>query len=75
MAGRAPHTHGSRDFVDTAHHGDSHGTEYVDLLEATEFEDDTLPARCACGAHTLSRRELRDAVRSHTHTLSTATGK
>ncbi|MFD4180647.1 hypothetical protein [Rhodococcus sp. NPDC058514] len=64
-----PHTHGSRDFVDTAHHGDNLGSEFVDLLEASEFEDDALPVRCACGSRTLSRQELQQAVRSHTHTL------
>lgn len=70
VSGTGPHAHGSRDRVDTAHHGDSQGSEYVDLLEATEFEDDTLPARCGCGAHTLSRKELKEAVHSHTRTLS-----
>lgn len=69
VSGGGPHAHGSRDFVDTAHHGDSLGSEFVDMLAATAFEDDAVPARCACGPHTLSRQELMQAVKSHTHVI------
>lgn len=70
VTARGTRAHGSRDFVDTAHHGGNHDSEYVDLLEATQFDDDQLPAQCPCGAFTLSRKELQQAVRSHTRTLS-----
>ncbi|MFC4602738.1 hypothetical protein [Rhodococcus kronopolitis] len=70
VAGLGPRSHGSRDFVDTAHHGDHSGSEFVDLLAASRYEDDELPASCACGARTLSRRELLDAVVSHTKSLT-----
>ena len=53
-----PHAHGSKDFVDTAHHGRSRGTEYVDLLAGGPVSDDGLPAWCDCGPHTLSRSDL-----------------
>ena len=42
-----PHAHGDRDFVDTAHNWNLHGTRYVDLLDAGRFADDLVPARCA----------------------------
>jgi hypothetical protein len=58
-----PHAHGSKDFVDTAHHGGSRGTEYVDLLEPASPADDQLPAWCDCGTWTLSRAEVRREVR------------
>jgi hypothetical protein len=57
-----PHAHGSKDFVDTAHHGGTRGTEYVDLLRADPMSDDGLPAWCDCGPHTLSRRDLLQAA-------------
>jgi hypothetical protein len=70
VAGGGPGAHGSRDRVDTAHHGDRLGSEYVDMLESTRFEDDEVPARCACGSRTLSRAELKRAVETHTHALA-----
>jgi hypothetical protein len=59
-----PHAHGSKDFVDTPHHGGSRGTEYVDLLEPASSTDDQLPAWCDCGSWTLSRAEVRREVRA-----------
>jgi hypothetical protein len=53
-----PHAHGSKDRVDTAHHGGSRGTEYVDLLVGDLLVDDALPAWCDCGPWTLSRAQL-----------------
>ncbi len=53
-----PHAHGSRDFVDTAHHGGHRGHEYVDLLAPGPMAGDGLPAWCDCGSWTLSRSEL-----------------
>jgi hypothetical protein len=64
-----PHAHGDRDFVDTAHHGNVHGTAYVDLLDAGRFTDDLVPARCECGTHELSRTEMRRAINTHQHTI------
>lgn len=64
-----PHAHGSRDFVDTAHHAAHRGTEHVDLLEAGPMMDDELPAWCDCGPHTLSRRALLDAITARRRTL------
>jgi hypothetical protein len=64
-----PHAHGDRDFVDTAHHANRHGTRYVDLLEAGRFADDLVPAYCECGAHELSRTEMQRAMKAHQHTI------
>lgn len=64
-----PHAHGSRDFVDTAHHGQRRGSEYVDLLEAGPLLGDDLPAWCECGPRTLSRSELRGCVVANQRTL------
>lgn len=58
----ASHAHGSRDFVDTAHHGGRRGTEYADLLDAGPMVDDDLPAWCECGPRTLSRTELGEHI-------------
>jgi hypothetical protein len=58
-----PHAHGSKDRIDTAHHGGPRGTEYVDLLAGGPMSDDGLPAWCDCGTHILSRSELlKDAA-------------
>ncbi|MHA4853609.1 hypothetical protein L1080_029310 [Rhodococcus sp. MSC1_016] len=70
VAGGGPGGHGSRDRAGTGHHGDRPGTDYIDMLDASRFEDDQIPARCACGSRTLSRTELRQAVQSHTHAVS-----
>jgi hypothetical protein len=67
-----PHAHGSKDFVDTAHHGGSHGTEYVDLLQAASSTDDRLPAWCDCGSWTLSRAEVARQVRAGRRTWHVA---
>jgi hypothetical protein len=53
-----PHAHGSKDRIDTAHHGGSRGSEYVDLLVGDPLDDDALPAWCDCGPWTLSRANL-----------------
>lgn len=59
-----PHAHGSKDFVDTPHHGGSRGTEYADLLQPASSSDDRLPAWCDCGTWTLSRVDVRREVRA-----------
>lgn len=64
-----PHAHGGRDFVDTAHGGNRHGTRYVDLLDAAPFGDDLVPARCECGTYELSRAEMQRAIKAHEHTI------
>ncbi|HKS48215.1 MAG TPA: hypothetical protein VJT49_24510 [Amycolatopsis sp.] len=61
--------HGNRDFVDTAHGPRGQRTEFVDLLEGDQHADDALPAHCECGAHFLSRTELREALNSAERTL------
>ena len=53
-----PHAHGSKDRVDTAHHGGTRGADFVDLLAAGPMSDDGLPAWCDCGPWTLSRERL-----------------
>jgi hypothetical protein len=58
-----PHSHGSKDFIDTGRSGSRGGEEYVDLL-ADDQADDALPAWCDCGPRTLSRSELRGVVRA-----------
>ena len=64
-----PHAHGSKDFVDTAHHGADRGTAYVDLLAPGPMAEDGLPAWCDCGSWTLSRRELIGQVRAGDRTV------
>ena len=56
-----PHAHGDRDFIDTGHHGSLHGTRFVDLLDGDDLAEDSVPARCECGTHELSRTELQRA--------------
>jgi hypothetical protein len=63
-----PHGHGSKDFLDTAHHAATHGQVYVDVLDPGATADDALPAWCDCGPRSLSRAELRRAVRPGHHT-------
>ncbi|WP_246128077.1 hypothetical protein [Amycolatopsis rhizosphaerae] len=60
--------HGSRDFVDVAHHG-TRAPDYVDLLEADTFSEDLLPAGCECGNMSLSREELRRSIESEQRVL------
>ncbi|MEZ5186221.1 MAG: hypothetical protein R2720_10785 [Candidatus Nanopelagicales bacterium] len=64
-----PHAHGSRDRVDTAHHGGPRGTEYADMLAGDAMSDDGLPAWCDCGSHTLSRAGLLSEVESGSRTV------
>jgi hypothetical protein len=64
-----PHAHGSRDRVDTGHHGTPSGTEYVDFLAGDSLSDDGLPAWCDCGPYTLSRSELLEAAAGPPRTL------
>lgn len=59
-----PRAHGSRDRVDTAHHGGSKGTSFDDLLAGDEMSDDGLPAWCECGRYTLSRSDLLEEAAS-----------
>ncbi len=67
VVGQRPH--GNRDFVDVAHGTQGRGIEYVDLLDGAPHADDELPAHCECGAHSLSRRELRQAIDSAQRTF------
>ncbi len=71
VARSGPHAHGSRDFVDAAHHDAAHGMEVVDLLDpkADVTVDDALPASCECGPHTIARSELLRAIGSDEHRL------
>jgi hypothetical protein len=59
-----PHSHGSKDFIDTGRSGSRGGVEHVDLLAAGPAGDDALPAWCDCGPRTLSRAELLAHVRA-----------
>lgn len=59
-----PHSHGSKDFIDTGKGGSPGGKEYVDLLVAEAWADDDLPAWCDCGPRTLSRAELLSLIRT-----------
>jgi hypothetical protein len=63
-----PHAHGSKDRLDTAHHGGPRGAEFVDLLAGDAMSDDGLPAWCDCGPRTLSRAALLKEAESGTHT-------
>lgn len=64
-----PHGHGSRDFVDTGHHGAPGGDEYADLLAPSPEADDALPAWCDCGPRTLLRAEVAGYVASRQRTV------
>lgn len=59
-----PHAHGSLDYVDTAHHGGSRGSRFIDLLAGDPYSDDGLPAWCDCGPYTLSRSMLQELART-----------
>jgi len=63
-----PHAHGSKDFVDTNHHGGKR-EEFVDFVSAPAAADDTLHAWCDCGPRELTRRELVDALFAGVRTL------
>lgn len=69
QARSGPHSHGSKDFIDTGQHGSRGGKEYVDLLEAGPEADDGLPAWCGCGPRTLSRSELRGHINGGRRTV------
>ena len=64
-----PHAHGSKDRIDTPHHGGPRGTEHVDLLAGGPMSDDGLPAWCDCGPHTLSRSELLEEAAAGPRTV------
>lgn len=70
-----PHAHGSRDFVDTAHHAAHRGHAYVDLLPAGPMAEDGLPAWCDCGSWTLSRSELLAQVGAGNRTVHLPEGQ
>ncbi len=63
-----PHAHGSKDFVDTGHHGTAR-VDLVDLLGVGREADDALPAWCDCGPVELSRSALRSALHAGRRTL------
>lgn len=62
------HAHGSKDFVDTVHHGGGR-PELVDLLALPGMGSDELRAWCDCGWHTLSRTALVAEVRAGRRTV------
>lgn len=57
-----PHSHGSKDYVDTGHAGTRGGEEYLDLLVVDDVVGDELPAWCDCGPRQLSRAELLSRI-------------
>lgn len=63
-----PHSHGSKDFGDTTHHGAAR-SEFVDLLEPSPMAVDDLPAWCGCGPRTLSRTALLEHIRAGHRTV------
>jgi hypothetical protein len=63
-----PHAHGSKDFVDTAHHG-AERTDRIDLLDAGPGVDDEVPAWCDCGPVVLSRTALLGHLAAHERTV------
>ncbi|NLV80886.1 MAG: hypothetical protein GXY65_16400 [Rhodococcus sp.] len=70
VCGTGPGGHGSRDRNANNRGGDSLDDKFVDTVEATQFEDDELPAGCGCGPRTISRKKLQDAVVSHAHVVT-----
>lgn len=66
VARSGPRAHGSKDFLDAAHHDAAHGTEVADLVELgpDDLGDDELPASCECGPRSVSRAQLLEALRS-----------
>lgn len=70
VARSGPGGRGNRDREATGHHGDKLNSEFVDTLEATQFEDDAIPGGCACGPKTLSRKTLQDAFDSQAHVVT-----
>ena len=68
VARTGPHSHGSKDFVDTGHHGGGHGIEIVDLVQAPGAGD-ALPGWCDCGPQVVSRAAVLASVRAGEATL------
>lgn len=66
-----PHAHGRHDRPDVAHHGSTHGVEYVEMLDSDQA-DEVLPGSCDCGPWSLSRADLLDAVRAGERTTRLA---
>lgn len=58
------HAHGSKDFVDVAHHDARHGVLVADLVDPgpEEIAEDELPASCECGPRTVSRADVMRAL-------------
>ncbi|SDK75760.1 hypothetical protein SAMN04487820_11266 [Actinopolyspora mzabensis] len=58
------HSHGSKDFVDVAHHDSEHGVDVVDFLDTgtDATAEDELPAACECGPRAIMRSELLQAI-------------
>lgn len=69
VAVTGPHAHGSRDRVDTAHHGGKRGSEHVDLLRPAGSGPESLPAWCDCGPRTLPCTDLLAALGGGLRTL------
>ncbi len=65
-----PGGRGNRDRESTGHHGDKLNSEFVDTLEATQFEDDGIPSGCACGPKGLSRKKLQAAFEAQEHVVN-----
>ncbi len=65
-----PGGRGNRDREATGHHGDKLHSEFVDTLEATQFEDDGIPSGCACGPKGLSRKKLQSAFAAQEHVVN-----
>ncbi len=65
------HGHGDRDRHDAAHHGGHRDEPWIDWLDAGDGVtlDDPLPAGCECGARSLSRARLLDAIAAGDHRM------
>ncbi|MEE2057088.1 hypothetical protein [Rhodococcus artemisiae] len=70
VCGVGPGGHGSRDREANNRGNDSLDDKFIDTVEATQFEDDELPAGCGCGPRTLSRKKLQAAVAGHEHVVT-----
>ncbi len=63
-----PHAHGSKDFVDTAHHAARRADRH-DLLHAGPGVGDGIPGWCDCGPVELSRTHLLGRLRAGDRTV------
>lgn len=63
------HAHGRKDYIDEPHRASRLGTRFADLLDADQYTADEIPAACECGAWTLSRKSLRDAIDTSEHVV------